>query len=303
MGLFAERSAELVIAVLAILKTGAAYLPLDPSYPRERLALMLADGGAPLVLVQPDLAALLPAGAARTLPLVPSAFDGAPWSGATATHTATAADLAYVVYTSGSTGVPKGVAVTHRSVVRLVRDTDYADFGPDQVFLMMAPVSFDASTFELWGPLLNGGCLAILPPGEVTLDGLERAIHDAGVTTLWLTAGLFHLVVDERLAALAPLRQLLAGGTCSRRRTSRACAVSSPACGWSTAMARPRTPPSPRATGWNGSRERAFPSAVRSRTPASWCSAAISSRRRSACPASSMPAAPASPWGISAGPP
>jgi len=208
VGLFAERSAELVIAVLAILKAGAAYLPLDPSYPRERLALMLADGGAPLVLVQPELAALLPAGAARTLPLVPSAFDGAPWSG----PTTTAADLAYVVYTSGSTGVPKGVAVTHRSVVRLVRGTDYADFGPDQVFLMMAPVSFDASTFELWGALLNGGCLAILPPGEVTLDGLERAIHDAGVTTLWLTAGLFHLVVDERLAALAPLRQLLAGG-------------------------------------------------------------------------------------------
>ena len=93
---------------------------------------------------------------------------------------------------------------------------------------MMAPVSFDASTFELWGPLLNGGCLAILPPGEVTLDGLERAIHDSGVTTLWLTAGLFHLVVDERLAALAPLRQLLAGATCSRRRTSRACAVQLP---------------------------------------------------------------------------
>ncbi len=208
VGLFAERSAELVVAILGILKAGAAYLPLDPSYPRERLALMLGDVGAPLVLVQPDLAGLLPAGDARTMPLVPPVSEAGPWPGGGAT----ADDLAYVIHTSGSTGVPKGVAVRHRSVVRLVRDTGYAAFGPDQVFLMMAPVSFDASTFELWGPLLNGGCLAVLPPGEVSLDGLERAIGDFGVTTLWLTAGLFHLVVDERPAALAPLRQLLAGG-------------------------------------------------------------------------------------------
>jgi amino acid adenylation domain-containing protein/non-ribosomal peptide synthase protein (TIGR01720 family) len=209
VGLFAERSAELVIAVLAVLRAGAAYVPLDPGYPRARLALMLSDlGPEPLVLVQPDLAALLPAGVARTLPLAPAIQETGSW----ATATVTGDDLAYVIYTSGSTGTPKGVAVPHRAVTRLVCDTGYATFGPDEVFLMMAPVSFDASTLELWGPLLNGGLLAILPPGEISLDGLERAIRDFGVTTLWLTAGLFHLVVDERLAALAPLRQLLAGG-------------------------------------------------------------------------------------------
>src|SRR5436305_5922876 len=205
VGIFAERSPELVIALLAILRAGGAYLPLDPAYPRERLALMLADAGEPLVLVQPGLADRLPA-PARTPPLQVPGVPGAPavpFSGG---------DLAYVLYTSGSTGTPKGVAVSHRSVVRLVRDTNYAAFGPDEVFLLMAPLSFDPSTFELWGALLNGGRLAILPPGEVSLDGLERTVRDFGVTTLWLTSGLFHLVVDERPAALAPLRRLLAGG-------------------------------------------------------------------------------------------
>ncbi|HEY4594401.1 MAG TPA: condensation domain-containing protein, partial [Thermoanaerobaculia bacterium] len=208
VGIFAERSPELVIALLAVLRAGGAYLPLDPAYPRERLALMLADAGDPLVLAQPGLADRLPA-PARTLPLQVPGVPGVP--GAPAVPLS-GGDLAYVLYTSGSTGTPKGVAVSHRSVARLVRDTGYAAFGPDEVFLLMAPVSFDASTFELWGPLLNGGRLAILPPGEVSLDGLERSVGDFGVTTLWLTAGLFHLVVDERLGALAPLRQLLAGG-------------------------------------------------------------------------------------------
>ncbi len=212
VGLLAERSAELVVAILAVLKAGAAYVPLDPDHPRERLALMLADTAAALVLVQPGLAGRLPSEPARILTLAPEVMAPRADAPPPPADAAGAGDLAYVLYTSGSTGTPKGVAVSQRSVVRLVRGTGYAAFGPDEVFLMMAPASFDASTFELWGPLLNGGCLAILPPGEVSLDGLERAIRAMGVTTLWLTAGLFHLVADERPAALAPLRQLLAGG-------------------------------------------------------------------------------------------
>ncbi len=213
VGLFAERSPLLVTAILAVLKAGAAYAPLDPAYPRQRLALMLGDLGAATVLVQPELAARLPIEPARALALTPEVFaPGAKGSAPAAATRAGGGDLAYVIYTSGSTGTPKGVAVSHSSVVRLVRETGYATFGEDETFLMMAPVSFDASTLEIWGPLLNGGRLAILPPGEVTLDGLESAIRSFGVTALWLTAGLFHLVVDERPAALAPLRQLLAGG-------------------------------------------------------------------------------------------
>jgi amino acid adenylation domain-containing protein/non-ribosomal peptide synthase protein (TIGR01720 family) len=120
--------------------------------------------------------------------------------------------LAYVSYTSGSTGRPKGVAVTQRGVVRLVCNCDFASLGPEEVFLQFAPVAFDASTLEIWGPLLNGGRLVIMPAGTPTLDQLGRVIREEKVTTLWLTAGLFSAMVDERLDDLRGLRQLLAGG-------------------------------------------------------------------------------------------
>jgi amino acid adenylation domain-containing protein/non-ribosomal peptide synthase protein (TIGR01720 family) len=212
VGLCVERSFGLIEATLAILKAGGAYLPLDASYPRERLALMLEDGQVDVLITESHLAAQLPAPGAHvicidtdrerweTLP------DSAPACGATAEN------LCYVMYTSGSTGRPKGVAVTHRNVVRLVQGTDYARFGPAETFLQLAPVSFDAATLEIWGALLNGGRLAMMAPGAPTLEGLGTAIRLYGVTTLWLTAGLFHMMVSERLEDLAPLRQLLAGG-------------------------------------------------------------------------------------------
>ena len=123
-----------------------------------------------------------------------------------------AQDLAYVMYTSGSTGTPKGVAIPHRGVVRLVKDTNYASFSPDETFLQLAPISFDASTFEIWGALLNGGKLVVMPPAPPSLEDIGNAIRQHGVTTLWLTSGLFNAMVDERLHDLRPLRQLLAGG-------------------------------------------------------------------------------------------
>jgi aspartate racemase len=123
-----------------------------------------------------------------------------------------AQDLAYVMYTSGSTGTPKGVAVPHRAVVRLVRDTDYASFSPDETFLQLAPISFDASTFEIWGALLNGAKLVVMPAAAPTLEDIGNVIREQGVTTLWLTSALFNAMVDERLHDLRPLRQLLAGG-------------------------------------------------------------------------------------------
>jgi amino acid adenylation domain-containing protein len=212
VALLAQRSPAMIVGLLGILKAGGAYVPLDPSYPAERLAWMLADSGSRVLLGQPELLAELPEDA--NLPVIELTAEAdlealetdpellGPLPGG----------LAYVMYTSGSTGRPKGVGVAHRNIVRLVRESGFADLGEDQVFLQLAPISFDASTLEIWAPLVNGGRIAIFPPRRPSLAELGEAIARFGVTSLWLTAGLFHQMVDERLEALRPLRQLLAGG-------------------------------------------------------------------------------------------
>jgi acyl-CoA synthetase (AMP-forming)/AMP-acid ligase II len=121
-------------------------------------------------------------------------------------------DSAYVMYTSVSTGRAKGTEVLHRNVIRLVCGTTYADLGSGQTVPQFSPLSFDASTFEIWGPLLNGGCLAICPPHLPTLSQLGEVIRRHGVTTVWLTVGLFAQMVEHDVQSLASLQQLLTGG-------------------------------------------------------------------------------------------
>src|SRR3569832_2323854 len=212
VGVCLERSVEMVVALLGILKAGGAYLPLEGSYPPERLAFMLEDTQTRVVLTSEQLRERLPQTQARLICLDREAEVIAGYSGAAVRSKVGAEQLAYVMYTSGSTGQPKGVAVTHRAVVRLVQGTDYVELGPEQVHLQLAPVSFDASTFELWGSLLNGGRLALGPAEMQSLEELSELLAAEGVTTLWLTAGLFHLLVAERVEALAGVKQLLAGG-------------------------------------------------------------------------------------------
>jgi amino acid adenylation domain-containing protein len=213
VGCCIERSLDLIVALVAILKAGGAYVPLDPSYPKERLDYLLLDTETPVILTQKSLATFVPVDRSLNYTCVdddyasPSTNDDAnpvPAAGPTS--------LAYVMYTSGSTGQPKGVLVENRAIVRLVRDTNCCKFGPEEVFLQFAPISFDASTLEIWGPLLNGGRLVVMPPQSASLEVLGRTIRDQGVTTLWLTAGLFNLMVEQHLEDLRQIRQLLAGG-------------------------------------------------------------------------------------------
>lgn len=210
-----ERSLEMVVGLLGILKAGGAYVPLDANYPAERLAFMASDTNAPVMLVQNSTIRGMVEqnwSGARTVSMDADEFEINLESEENLSHHNTSDNLAYVMYTSGSTGRPKGVMVSHRAVVRLVKNTNYADLNEKEVFLQFSPVSFDASTLEIWAPLLNGGCLAIMPPETQSLDELGAAIRTHGVTSMWLTAGLFNVMVEQRLEDLRPLRQLLVGG-------------------------------------------------------------------------------------------
>ncbi|RKG75429.1 amino acid adenylation domain-containing protein, partial [Corallococcus exercitus] len=207
-----ERSVELVVTLLAILKAGGAYVPLDAAYPARRLALMLEDAPPWLLVTTRVLRASLPA--AEDVPCVfveEVRLEGQPSSAPDVTLSSR--NLAYVDFTSGSTGRPKGVAVEHRGVLRLLHGATWARFTPDETFLLMAPLSFDASTLELWGPLLSGGRLVVFPPQPPTdLELLGKVLRRHGVTSLYLSAGLFAQVVDVKLEVLRGLRQLIVGG-------------------------------------------------------------------------------------------
>jgi amino acid adenylation domain-containing protein len=206
-----DRSPELIVALLAILKAGACYVPLDPAYPAERLEIMAAETGAQQILTTRSLASSRPSLSARLL-FLDDIRDTSAIDSPNLSLDTPATSPAYIMFTSGSTGRPKGVVVPHRAIVRLVRNQNYLQLGPDETFLQFAPASFDASTLEIWAPLLNGGRVAIAPPSALSLAQIADAIRTLGVTSLWLTSGLFNLMADEQLEAFAPLRQLLAGG-------------------------------------------------------------------------------------------
>ncbi|MBD2520503.1 amino acid adenylation domain-containing protein, partial [Nostoc sp. FACHB-973] len=212
VGICVERSIDMLVGLLGILKAGGAYVPLDPEYPTERLSFMLEDTQLSVLLTQEKLVNKLPDCTACVICLDTNSNLINQQTQNNPKTSIKAQDLAYVMYTSGSTGQPKGVSIVHQSVVRLVKQTDYVTFSAKEVFLQVAPISFDAATFEIWGCLLNSGKLVIFPANTPSIDELAQVIEQYLVTTLWLTAGLFHLMVDEKIDALKPLRQLLAGG-------------------------------------------------------------------------------------------
>lgn len=208
IGISLGRSPQSIVATLAVLKAGAAYLPIDLRHPADRLAFMLRDAGVKLLLANDtsDGSQLPPT--VRTL-----AVAGIPaGAGRPVVSQVAPAALAYVMYTSGSTGEPKGVEIGHQSILRLTMQARYMRLDASVRMLHAAPPGFDASTLEIWGPLLNGGCCVLHDEDIPTAAGLESVIRRHGVTSAWLTAALFNSLVDENVNCLAGLKELLAGG-------------------------------------------------------------------------------------------
>jgi amino acid adenylation domain-containing protein len=199
-----------IAAFLGVLKAGHAYLPLEVDDPEERLRSILAAAGAKVLLTtRRDQDRFAGLNGTHCI-LLDDLLDGA--RGDSPQCSVEPDDAAYLMFTSGSTGKPKGVVVPHRGIVRLVKNVSYADLGPEETILQLAPLSFDASTFEIWGALLNGGRLVLMSPDQRGPREIADAVSRYDVTTLWLTAALFHFLVAEHIEMFRPLRQLLAGG-------------------------------------------------------------------------------------------
>ncbi|HEU4625141.1 MAG TPA: amino acid adenylation domain-containing protein [Steroidobacteraceae bacterium] len=212
VGLYLERSVGTIVTILAVLKAGAVYVPLDPANPRARTKELVRTVNAELLLVPKSGVSKLESLGVRTLAIEALWRAAANASCGQPQAPVTAEDDAYIMFTSGTTGTPKGVRVTHRNIVRLVCKTNYISLGAEDTLLQLAPLAFDASTFEIWGALLNGARLVVHPPGTPTAHELARTLRDQRVTTLWLTSGLFNVMMDTEPQALAQVRHVLAGG-------------------------------------------------------------------------------------------
>lgn len=212
IGLSCTHNERLIIAVLAIIKAGAAYLPIDPTYPKARIQYMLKDARPQVLLVESAHHAEhidFDCG----IVVLDTALEQLETS-TTAPEISIAPDsLAYVMYTSGSTGVPKGVMISHRNIIRLVRNTNFFQFTPVDRLLATGSISFDASTLEIWGPLLNGASLVLAPQAALLEEdtfGAHILRHE--ITVLWLTSSLFNHFVNRSPEVFASLQTVLVGG-------------------------------------------------------------------------------------------
>ena len=212
VGILMDRCPDYIVAIIAILKAGGAYMPLDTSLPMSRIALKITDSACMLILAHTGLSDLLPADA------TPVFFTDAIQSEIQKHDTGNPVcinllhDLAYIMYTSGSTGKPNGVGIPHAGVIRLVRDTNFVELYPGQTFLQLAPLGFDAATFEIWAPLLNGGTCVLYAGRFPEIQQLEKIISEHQISTLFLTTALFNLIIDEKPEIFLPVKFLLFGG-------------------------------------------------------------------------------------------
>ncbi|MFZ5515901.1 MAG: amino acid adenylation domain-containing protein [Candidatus Zhuqueibacterota bacterium] len=208
-----ERSIDLIVATLGILKAGGVYVPLDTAYPKDRMAFMLEDIQAPVLLTQKDLLPIIPESTAKIL-CVDANWDDIRTYGSENIPCATdGSSLAYVIYTSGSTGKPKGVAVPHQAITRLVRNTNYVDITPEDKIAQAANASFDAATYEIWGALLNGATLVGMSKDLVlSSHQFVTYLREQGISIMFLTTALFNQIANEIPDAFATLKNLSFGG-------------------------------------------------------------------------------------------
>ena len=222
------RGVARVLAFLGVVEAGGFFVPVDIDAPSARARAMLDDVDARILITGDGAAAPLGDDFGDAFEVVDLERDAARIAGMPAGPIPSGAgpdNLLYVMFTSGSTGRPKGVATTHRNVARLILGNGFARLAGERV-LQLAPAAFDASTLEIWGPLLTGGRLVVYPPQPPSLEHLGAVLRASGVTTLWLTSGLFHEMVDQQLAPLLELRQLLSGGdVLSAHHVERFCAA------------------------------------------------------------------------------
>lgn len=211
VGVLVDRSVELIVALLAILKAGGTYVPLDGSYPAQRLRFMLEDAGVTLMLTKHEQPEVLTEGEVVYLDHGWEQFESE--SHENPSIVTSAGDLAYVMYTSGSTGQPKGVGVPHRAINRLVRNTNYVQLDESDRIAQVSNVSFDAATFEIWGALQHGAQLVGIDK-ETMLSPVEfkRALAEQNISAMFLTTALFNQIAQSLPETFAPLRYLLVGG-------------------------------------------------------------------------------------------
>lgn len=197
-----DRSSALIVAVLAILKAGAAYLPVDKSWPTSRLADLAAQTSAQHCI----------ADHAFHLDGIDTIHPDSHLQNIAPTVAITASSMAYLNFTSGSTGQPKGVPTSHQNVLRLVSSPNYTTLDHTTKMLHLAPIYFDAATLEIWGPLLNGGTCVLYPAEMLRVSRLRRLLRDTGVTSLFLTTALFNMIMDEDPTVLDGVSSIMTGG-------------------------------------------------------------------------------------------